>query len=130
MARQGEVMPTYTYEVISTGERFEVSQKMADAKLECHPESGLPVRKILVAGTAIRYTGLREHVKVNKALPAATACGCASNSALAKQMFANSRTTPKFGSIESKRTVVGGVAMKSSSPHGHSHSGGCCGGKH
>jgi len=43
-------MPTYVYQVImeddAEGEIFEVVQKMSDAPLKKHPESGQPVRRI------------------------------------------------------------------------------------
>ena len=43
-------MPTYVYEVInedgSGGERFEVFQKMSDAALTAHPQTGKPVRRV------------------------------------------------------------------------------------
>lgn len=43
-------MPTYVYQVItdddSEGEVFEVVQRMADAPLKTHPETGQPVRRI------------------------------------------------------------------------------------
>lgn len=43
-------MPTYVYEVITEdgqpGERFELVQKMTDAPLTQHPETGLPVRRV------------------------------------------------------------------------------------
>ena len=44
-------MPTYVYQVInadgSDGETFEFFQKMADAPLTKHPESGKPVRRVI-----------------------------------------------------------------------------------
>lgn len=43
-------MPTYVYQVInddgSDGEVFEVVQKMSEAPLKKHPETGKPVRRI------------------------------------------------------------------------------------
>jgi hypothetical protein len=46
-------MPLYQYEVItgddSPGEQFEVFQSMADSPLTKHPETGQPVRRVLVA---------------------------------------------------------------------------------
>ncbi len=43
-------MPLYVYEVVlpdgSGGEQFEALQKMADAPLTKHPETGKPVRRI------------------------------------------------------------------------------------
>ena len=43
-------MPTYVYQVInddgSDGDVFEVVQKMSEAPLKKHPESGKPVRRI------------------------------------------------------------------------------------
>jgi hypothetical protein len=45
-------MPTYVYEVIGAsgdpGERFEMVQKMADAPLTVHPETGQPVRRVFM----------------------------------------------------------------------------------
>ena len=45
-------MPTYVYEVLDNGkpngERFEVVQPMSDAPLETHPESGKPVRRVIL----------------------------------------------------------------------------------
>ena len=45
-------MPTYIYEVMAngkaTGERFEVIQPMSDLPLEKHPESGEPVRRVIL----------------------------------------------------------------------------------
>ncbi|ADB17297.1 regulatory protein, FmdB family [Pirellula staleyi DSM 6068] len=44
-------MPIYVYEVITEGgqpgERFELYQSMADDALTKHPESGLPVRRVI-----------------------------------------------------------------------------------
>ena len=43
-------MPTYVYQVVtedgSEGEVFEVVQKMSEAALKKHPETGAPVRRI------------------------------------------------------------------------------------
>ncbi|MFZ9914833.1 MAG: FmdB family zinc ribbon protein [Phycisphaerales bacterium] len=43
-------MPTYVYAVVkpdgSLGDHFEVSQRMSDAPLERHPETGEPVRRV------------------------------------------------------------------------------------
>ncbi len=44
-------MPTYVYEVVlkdgTGGDRFEVFQPMSDEALRGHPESGLPVRRVI-----------------------------------------------------------------------------------
>ena len=46
-------MPTYVYQVInddgSEGETFEVIQKMTDAALTKHPETGKKVQRVIVA---------------------------------------------------------------------------------
>jgi len=46
------LMPTYVYEVVEngqpTGERFEVVQSMSDEPLTKHPESGKPVRRVIL----------------------------------------------------------------------------------
>jgi hypothetical protein len=114
-------MPTYTYESTETGERFDFLQKMDEPRYTNHPETGEALERVIVSGAAIRYNGIREHVKVNKKLPAATACGCASNSALAQQMFANSRETPRYGSVDSRRNVTGGVRGQKHNNHSHGH---------
>ena len=48
-------MPTYVYETIpeKKGERavqFEVKQSMKDAPLKTHPETGVPVRRLISGG--------------------------------------------------------------------------------
>lgn len=48
-------MPTYLYETIPARdgepvERFEVSQRMADAALTHHPDTGVPVRRVISGG--------------------------------------------------------------------------------
>jgi predicted nucleic acid-binding Zn ribbon protein len=46
-------MPTYVYVVVnedgSEGETFEVVQKMSDPPLSKHPETGQPVRRVILA---------------------------------------------------------------------------------
>jgi len=46
-------MPVYVYEVIkpdgSRGERFEIHQPMKEAALSVHPETGHPVRRVIMA---------------------------------------------------------------------------------
>jgi predicted nucleic acid-binding Zn ribbon protein len=45
-------MPTYVYEVVledgQPGERFEVFQTMSDPPLTQHPETGEPVRRVIM----------------------------------------------------------------------------------
>jgi hypothetical protein len=51
-------MPLYVYEVVlpsgEGGEQFEVIQRMADAPLTTHPETGEPVRRVLAEPNAPR----------------------------------------------------------------------------
>ena len=49
-------MATYVYETIPTrkGEkptRFEVQQKMSEEALTVHPETGVPVRRVIIGGS-------------------------------------------------------------------------------
>jgi len=69
-------MTTYVYETIpqSPGEQpvyFEVKQPMADAPLTAHPETGRPVRRVILGGYGV--------LKAGGAAPAADrgGCGCA-----------------------------------------------------
>lgn len=48
-------MPTYVYETIPSRagqkiKRFEIWQSMKDAPLKTHPETGEPVRRIIIGG--------------------------------------------------------------------------------
>ena len=55
-------MPTYIYEVIPESEaetprRFEVRQSMKDAPLATDPETGRPVRRVIIGGTGLMGGG-------------------------------------------------------------------------
>ncbi|WP_037341001.1 FmdB family zinc ribbon protein [Saccharospirillum impatiens] len=130
-------MPTYTYRAADSGEIFEIFHSMNDAVLSQHPETGEAIERVITSAPALHMKGLKKHVQVNYKSAAATACGCASNVALAQQMYTNSRETPRYGSVSSRRTVHGGIST--SKGGGHSHGGGCghnhsaggsCGHKH
>lgn len=58
------IVPIYVYEVLlkdgSTGETFEVLQQMSEPPLTHHPETGLPVRRVLTApAKAGRWTDMK-----------------------------------------------------------------------
>lgn len=119
-------MPSYNYVSLETGEEFTFFRSVHDEKLSVHPETGEEIKQIFKAAPAVHHKGLKKHVRVDYKSPAATACGCASNVALAKQMYTNSRETPRFGSLDSRRTVTGGVKSSSSGcGHSHSHGSSC-----
>lgn len=51
-------MATYVYETIprkstETPRRFEVQQKMSDPPLKVDPETGLPVRRVILGGSGL-----------------------------------------------------------------------------
>lgn len=51
-------MPTYIYETLrpdgdGQGERFEVRQSIGDPPLTRHPETGLPVRRVISGGLGL-----------------------------------------------------------------------------
>lgn len=120
-------MPNYVYQSLSNGKRFEFRQSINEPALSRHPQTGEPLKRV-VQVPAIRIQGLRRSTVVDKLSPAATACGCASNAALAKKMYAGSRNTPIYDGIESRKTVTGGVskAGNASRVNSHCHSAGCC----
>ena len=74
-------MPTYVYETISARRddaptTFELKQSIADDALTTHPETGVPVRRVLSGGLAT-FT----HGQSNPAPPAmgcGSSCGCVS----------------------------------------------------
>jgi predicted nucleic acid-binding Zn ribbon protein len=54
-------MPLYVYQIIeadgSEGEIVELMQRMSDAPLTVHPESGKPMRKLLAVPNAVTQYG-------------------------------------------------------------------------
>ena len=73
---------------------------------------------------AIKSSGFNGRT-VNKLSQAATACGCASNVALAEAMFKNTKTTHAYGTRAATKKVVEGV-KKSTVSHSHSHKSSSC----
>jgi len=72
-------MPTYVYETIpqSTEEqpsRFEIKQSMKDAALTRHPESGKPVRRVIIGGTGVMGGGTTAQSSGGGSC--GTGCGC------------------------------------------------------
>jgi len=118
-------MPAYSYKSLETGEIFKITHSVHDDALSVHPETGEKIMRIITGAPAVHVVGLKKHVQVDYKSAAATACGCASNVALAKQMYSNTRETPSFGSLDSKKTVTGGLRSGSSSSHSHGGGGGC-----
>ena len=73
-------MPTYIYETIPQNEveqpkRFEVRQSMNDKAFTHHPDSGVPVRRIVVGGTGISGTKGASKTSIS-AGGCGTGCGC------------------------------------------------------
>lgn len=54
-------MPTYVYETVPTDgsapTRFELQQKLADPPLTVHPETGVPVERIITAANLGGFAG-------------------------------------------------------------------------
>ncbi|WP_019587217.1 FmdB family zinc ribbon protein [Deinococcus apachensis] len=51
-------MPTYVYKNIETGELYEIKQSMREDALTRHPETGVPIKRVLSApGIAFRGSG-------------------------------------------------------------------------
>jgi predicted nucleic acid-binding Zn ribbon protein len=66
-------MPTYVYETITQNEAevpecFEIRQSMKDPALTHHPESGKPVRRVILAGNVL--------TKSNSGSSSTGRCGC------------------------------------------------------
>ena len=65
-------MPTYVYETITeteTPECFEIKQSIHDAALTHHPETGKPVRRVILAGNLLTKSG-------SSAPSSSGSCGC------------------------------------------------------
>ena len=46
-------MPTYVYEGLNSGTRFEVEQRITEAPLSQNPETGEPVKRIIFASAVV-----------------------------------------------------------------------------
>ena len=117
-------MPTYEYEDIEDGQILTVFQSIHDEKLTVHPETSRPIRRVFLTAPAIKSSGFNGRT-VNKLSQAATACGCASNVALAEAMFKNTKTTHAYGTRAATKKVVAGV-KNSTVSHSHSHKSSTC----
>lgn len=54
-------MPIYVYQTLETGERFELHQSMRDDPITAHPETGEPVRRVILPpNLATQYTPGKE----------------------------------------------------------------------
>ncbi|MCC5841800.1 MAG: zinc ribbon domain-containing protein [Opitutales bacterium] len=65
-------MTTYVYETIPSAEGeepelFEIRQNMSDAPLEKHPETGQPIRRVILGGYGLLKKGES---------PPPSSCGC------------------------------------------------------
>lgn len=74
-------MPTYLYEVIPESEtemprRFEVRQSMKDAPLTTDPETGRPVRRVILGGTGLMGGGSASASTRTSGGSCGTGCGC------------------------------------------------------
>jgi hypothetical protein len=111
-------MPTYVYESIPSHgadpERFEITQRMNDAPLTHHPETGEPVRRIVTGGVGVMGKPVRRSTQVDKSLAAATPCGCAKGALAAMSVGARSP------GIRSPQACAHGGARRVRS-HNHRH---------
>ena len=70
-------MTTYVYETIPTNESeeprlFEIQQSMQDAPLTTHPETGEPVRRVILGG----YGLMKENSSQSEDGDCGPGCGC------------------------------------------------------
>ena len=73
-------LPTYVYETIPQSaeeqpSRFEIKQSMKDAALSSHPESGRPVRRVIIGGTGV-MGGSTTAAQSSGGGSCGTGCGC------------------------------------------------------
>ena len=67
-------MPTYLYETIPAScceepKNYEIQQSMNDAPLTHHPETGVPLKRIILGGYGVMKAG-------GAAEPSGGSCGC------------------------------------------------------
>lgn len=78
-------MPTYVYETIpeqanEAPQRFELRQSMSEPSLSAHPETGVPVRRVLSGGLATFTEGASTGAKGKPTggMGCGAGCGCVS----------------------------------------------------
>lgn len=74
-------MPTYVYETIpqSAAEkpvRFEVKQSMSEKPLTAHPDTGVPVRRLISGGTGLMGGGSSARSMPSGGGGCGSGCGC------------------------------------------------------
>lgn len=73
-------MPIYVYRNLSTGETFEVEQRMVDEALSAHPVTGDPVKR-LIQPVGIAFKGSGFYVTDSRGKPGAGASPAKANGA-------------------------------------------------
>jgi len=68
-------MPTYEYECVKTGRRFEVFQNMSDAPVRKCPECGGKARRLIGAGGAVILKGSGFYATDYRTSKGASRCG-------------------------------------------------------
>jgi predicted nucleic acid-binding Zn ribbon protein len=74
-------MPTYVYETIPQNDveqpkRFEVRQSMSDSALTHHPDTGTPVRRVVVGGTGVMGGKSSAPAQRSTGGSCGSGCGC------------------------------------------------------
>jgi len=69
-------MPTYVYETINEPvEHFEISQRMKDATLTRHPDTGVAIRRVISGGLGFLGGGEPAAPGASGTMPPAGGCG-------------------------------------------------------
>lgn len=77
-------MPLYVYETIPQSDaempqQFELRQSMNEPRLSAHPESGVPVRRVLSGGlTTMTRSGSAPRGNPSGGMGCGSGCGCVS----------------------------------------------------
>ncbi len=74
-------MPTYIYETvpedpIEKPKRFEVRQSMLEKALTHHPDTGVPVRRVIAGGTGLMGGKVSSPASSGGGGSCGTGCGC------------------------------------------------------
>ncbi|NLG08888.1 MAG: FmdB family transcriptional regulator [Deinococcales bacterium] len=72
-------MPVYVYRNLVTGETFEIEQRMTEAALTEHPETGEPVKR-LIQPVGIAFKGSGFYVNDSRSKPASADSSASSSS--------------------------------------------------
>jgi predicted nucleic acid-binding Zn ribbon protein len=114
-------MPTYVYEGLNTGTRFEIEQRITEAPLTVNPGTGEPVKRIIFA-SGIVFKGSGFYKNDSRAPEGGGAKSSKSDTATSDSSTSDSSSSKESKSADSSATKSEPAATTPSTPSSKSAS--------